>query len=403
MIEYKQKEYTGFLKKTGVKFKRLFKGKINGESRTAARDLRRPVRKPDPVPTNSKVDSKTNNDSFFGRIRESYEKDPKHFVTTGIAGTSLAIAGTNLAINAKRTSEAQEQNKELVRALREQNEMNRQQLRATKDLTSSLGGMSKSLDSYSHQMPQQPQTQQPEKKAWYRGLFSEGAIYRAKEYSDFREKIFFDKNQNNNGGNGYIRSKEDGILDSTVRGAIIGTGVGAISAGWAHRWGNEAAHWGPRRLLTWLGTSVAIGASLGLLIGLTRKVTEVQSRNASNYRITQETRKILESHGFHEGRDFTQDPKKADTFRSRVAVVVNRGNGDLKLVFNYINDPKLKNLAQEIVESLPRGSKSTETDSNKWNEVAVTTVSNGRDGKLIAEICEKFMTTGYKVYLIEVG
>ena len=42
-------------------------------------------------------------------------------------------------------------------------------------------------------------------------------------------------------------------------------------------------------------------------------------------------------------------------------------------------------------------------ESNRYNEIMITTLSSGNDAIVISGIIEKFIRAGYPVYMIEVG
>lgn len=282
------------------------------------------------------------------------EKHP----TLPISAAALGIGIGNLQTNKQRKRDAEKQNKE--------------QIKAMKDLSESLSKVSASFDDAEKRgaVIVKEKVEAPKKKKKFRIGY----------YSNFTEDIF--------------------------GGAAKGLGVGTLIAGIAQTaaiTAKKSNEWGVNRALKTVGYSVLIGASLGLVFGITKKIAEDISRKGANQRIINTVCRLLKNRSFEENKDFTKDPKYADLEKTKVAILVNRSNGDLKLALNVYSDEKLEKVCTGIINSLPSKSKSMTKESNRYNEIIITTLSDGNDAIKIADIAEKFIRAGFPVYLIEVG
>lgn len=154
-----------------------------------------------------------------------------------------------------------------------------------------------------------------------------------------------------------------------------------------------------------IGAGLLAGSVLGLIFGAARQYNEKRNRATTvDDRLMKWITTDLKNRGFVEGRDFTRDPKVADLLRTRISIVVSRVNGDLQLVINAADDIKLSKLAYEVTSTLPSTSAKTEKVSDKYNELTITTVSNGyTDPGFVSGICEKIIRSGYPIYILEVG
>ena len=276
--------------------------------------------------------------------------------TLPISATALGISIGNLASNIKRREEAEKQNKKQVDA------MNR--------LSESMSKVSISLDN-------------------------------AKKNGDVEIKEREEKPKKKRFRIGFYSDMTSDILRGTSLGAATGTFVNGVALAAAHT--NKNGGWGVNKALKTMGYSLLIGASLGLVLGITKKIAEMSSRRGTNQRITNNVIYLLRNKGFEDNKDFTTDPKTADLEKTKVTVLINRGNGDLKLALNVISDEKLEKVCNRIVSSLPDKSKSVKKESNRYNEIMITTLSSGNDAIVISGIIEKFIRAGYPVYMIEVG
>ena len=268
--------------------------------------------------------------------------------------TALGISSANYITNRSRRSEANEQNKKQVKAMN--------------NLAESLSKVSASFD-----------------EADKRGA----VIVKEKELPTKRKFRI-----------GFYSSFTEDIWGGTMKGLGVGGLINGIALGAA---AIDKKGWTVKQAFKAVGYSVLIGASLGLVLGVTKKIAEIASRNKTNQRVINTVTKLLKNKGFEENKDFTTDPKTADQEKTKVTVLVNRGNGDLKLALNVISDEKLEKVCNRIVSELPDKSKTMTKESNRYNEIMITTLSSGNDAIVISGIIEKFIRAGYPVYMIEVG
>ena len=113
---------------------------------------------------------------------------------------------------------------------------------------------------------------------------------------------------------------------------------------------------------------------------------------------------VLKKDGLVEGKDFTRDPKIANNLKTKVCLAITRNSGDLRLLINTVSDQKLKTITDEVTKRIPNVSAITKNISDKFNEISVTCISDSTtDAGLLAGIAEKFIHSGYPVYLVEVG
>ena len=150
---------------------------------------------------------------------------------------------------------------------------------------------------------------------------------------------------------------------------------------------------------------VAVGASLGALAGMIMDITDhITNKKSLNNRLLKDILIVLKKMGFNEGRDYTRDPKVAGLLKTKVAIVISKSSDELKLLINTVNDGKLKDIVKKISKNLPTMSTVTEKVTDRYNELNITTLtSNNGDATWVASIAEKFIKSGYPVYLIEVG
>lgn len=281
-------------------------------------------------------------------------KELKYIKKNAIPLTALGISSANYITNRGRRSEAEEQNKKQIKAMNK--------------LTDSLSKVSASFE-------------EADKK---------GVVIVKEKEQPLKKKFRI----------GFYSSFVDDIWSGTMKGLGIGGLINGVALGAA---AIEKKGWTVKQAFKAVGYSVLIGASLGLVLGVTKKIAEVSSRNKTNQRVINTVTKLLKNKGFEENKDFTTDPKTADLEKTKVTVLVNRGNGDLKLALNVISDEKLEKVCNKVVSELPDKSKTMTKESNRYNEIMITTLSSGNDAIVISGIIEKFIRAGYPVYMIEVG
>ena len=198
-----------------------------------------------------------------------------------------------------------------------------------------------------------------------------------------------------------FRQKQFGILSDITRGAALGGSVGTTIAMFKPKKSDEGRLEGLR--LAGIGT--AIGAALGTLVGGIKKIaTQVNRKNTVDRRLMSRVIEVLKRDAFKEGVDFTKDPKTATSLKTKVCIVISKVSGELRISVNLVSDPKLKTVSDEIIKRLPNTSATTEKLSDKFNDIVITSISDASaDVGLIVGIIEKFIHSGYPVYLVEVG
>lgn len=281
-------------------------------------------------------------------------KELKYIKKNAIPLTALGISSANYITNRGRRSEAEEQNKKQIKAMNK--------------LADSLSKVSASFE-------------EADKK---------GVVIVKEKEQPLKKKFRI----------GFYSSFVEDIWSGTMKGLGVGGLINGVALGAA---AIEKKGWTVKQAFKAVGYSVLIGASLGLVLGVTKKIAETSSRNQSNQRVINTVTKLLKNKGFEENKDFTTDPKTADLEKTKVTVLVNRGNGDLKLALNVISDEKLEKVCNKVVSELPDKSKTMTKESNRYNEIMITTLSSGNDAIVISGIIEKFIRAGYPVYMIEVG
>lgn len=284
---------------------------------------------------------------------EYFEKHP----TLPISAAALGISIGNLHTNKERRAEAEKQSKAQIKAMNE--------------LASSMSRVSASFDN-----------------AEKRGA----VIVKEKEVPNTKKKFRI----------GFYSDIASDIWSGAVKGAVAGNIITGIATASAYASGKKG-EWGVNKAFKALGYSILIGASLGLVLGITKKIAEESSKDQSNARVINIVKNLLKKRNFKEDKDFTRNPKIADLEKTKVTIVVNRENGDLKLALNVISDEKLEKVCNYIISEVPDKTKTTKKESNRYNEILITTMSKGNDAVVIADIAEKFIRAGYPVYLIEVG
>lgn len=207
-----------------------------------------------------------------------------------------------------------------------------------------------------------------------------------------------------------FRQKKFSVLSDTVRGASIGGGVGMAVAGFRNKFitpnSKDIDKENNRREGIIISTVGAlIGAALGAFVsGIKEIATRVNRKNTVDRRLMSRVVEVLKRDNLKEGIDFTKDPKTATSLKTKVCIVISKNSGELRLSVNLVSDPKLKTVSDEIIKRLPNTSATTERMSDKFNNIAITSISDSSaDTGLIVGIIEKFIHSGYPVYLVEVG
>ncbi len=196
------------------------------------------------------------------------------------------------------------------------------------------------------------------------------------------------------------KSYSDNVIGGALNGVKYGAGVGTLVAGILKATKTDKK---VSPLLV-IGGSVLAGAALGALAGKIKDNDIKKSRVDAGVRLFDSVLDNLKKVGFKEGRDYTQDPKMANIMKTKVCIVVSRASGGVKLLINTVNDPKLKEVTDQVKGSLGRTTITNEKMSDKYNDLTITTISsNGNDAVFVTRIIESFIRRGYPVYIVEVG
>ena len=203
-----------------------------------------------------------------------------------------------------------------------------------------------------------------------------------------------------------FRQKNFGILSDITKGAAIGGSIGTFGTLFRKKakYDNEKDRvWMNDMNLAVAGT--LIGAALGAFVGGIKEIAnKVNRKNTVDRRLMSKVIEVLKKDGLKEGKDFTKDPKTATSLRTKVCIVISKISGELRLSVNLVSDPKIKTVSDEIIKRLPNTSVTTEKMSDKFNDIVITSISDASaDTGLVVGIIEKFIHSGYPVYLVEVG
>jgi hypothetical protein len=206
-----------------------------------------------------------------------------------------------------------------------------------------------------------------------------------------------------------FRQKNFGILSDITTGAALGgtaAGVGSLfrKKFWRDKdnKNNESLF---RNDLLLTSGGVVIGAALGALVGGIKEIsTRINRKNTVDRRLMSKVVEYLKKDGLKEGINFTKDPKTATSLKTKVCIVISKVSGELRISVNLASDPKLKTVSDEIIKRLPNIATSTEKMSDKFNDITITSISDASaDAGLVVGVVEKFIHSGYPVYLVEVG
>lgn len=191
-------------------------------------------------------------------------------------------------------------------------------------------------------------------------------------------------------------------MSDTIKGASIGAGLGTLVLPFLPK--EAASKDNFINNSKSVGISTLVGAALGAVIGLIRDGEQLIKRSRVDNRLMSFVVDGLKGQGFKEGSDFTRDPKKATQLKTKVCIVITKVSGEFSLLVNTISDNKLKNITSELIKNLPNTSTYTENISDKFNDITISSISDSSvTAGLVIGICERFIRSGFPVYLIEVG
>ena len=206
-----------------------------------------------------------------------------------------------------------------------------------------------------------------------------------------------------------FRQKDFSLLSSVTTGASLGASAGTVLAGI-----NGISRFFRKKSALDLSALesagvVLVGAGLGALVGAicsgVDSITKKSNiRSTVNNRLMNKVVDALKSAGLKEGSDFTRDSKESSRLKTKICISISKVDGELRILVNQVSDPKLKELTKDLVKNLPNYSAVTERQSDRFNDIIITTISDSSaDAGLVTGIAERFIHSGYPVYLIEVG
>lgn len=147
-----------------------------------------------------------------------------------------------------------------------------------------------------------------------------------------------------------------------------------------------------------------VGAALGALVGGIKDFAHfVSKKSVGSGRMSDKIVDNLVRMGYKGGKDFTLNPKLANTLKLKVCVSVSRVNLEVKMIINTINDKNLQKIASEVTKNLPKSATATETVGDRFNNLVITRMSSVEDPAFVSGILEQFIRGGYPVYIVEVG
>jgi hypothetical protein len=198
-----------------------------------------------------------------------------------------------------------------------------------------------------------------------------------------------------------IREKSYGaITNSAWKGAAAG---GTLGAGLALQYMSRAQVGSNRAKAMVPLVGAALGGLAGSLWGVVKTLDTKISQSGTGHKLIEEVIKNLKRAGFREGQQWTCDPKKATLMKSKVCVVLSQSADNTGILVNMANDQKLKEISEEIINTLPTGFRETEKMSDRFNEIQISSFPDKTDATYIFTVLEKFIKRGFPVYLIEVG
>lgn len=188
------------------------------------------------------------------------------------------------------------------------------------------------------------------------------------------------------------------VVSDSIKGASLGASLSTLSLPFVP----DIKGLRERSGIVAMGT--LIGAGLGALVGLIKEGDKAISRSNVDNRLMGFVIDGLKSQSFKEGVHFTRDPKKATDLRTKVCIVITKISGEFNLLVNTVSDNKLKSLTDELVKNLPNSSTVTEKLSDRYNDITISSIGDSSvSAGLVIAICERFIRSGFPVYLVEVG
>jgi hypothetical protein len=214
-----------------------------------------------------------------------------------------------------------------------------------------------------------------------------------------------------------FRQKDFSILSSTLTGAGIGGSFGTFIPKFGKK--HDATRTVKKEGKEWvehykepdmsqtkgIAIGLIVGAALGALVGTAKEISKrVNRANTVDRRLLEKVLLDLKHKGYREGVDYVLDPEKANKMRTKVCIVISKYSDELRILINTVKDPKLSQLATNVVKNIPNSSNVVTRATDKYNDIVVSTISDSSvDAGLVCGIAEKFIHSGFPVYLVEVG
>jgi len=214
-----------------------------------------------------------------------------------------------------------------------------------------------------------------------------------------------------------FRQKDFSILSSTITGAGIGGSLGSFIPRFGKK--HDATRVVKKDNKEWVETykepdmsqtkgvaiGLIVGAALGALVGTAKEISKRVNRSTTvDKRLLEKVLLDLNHKGYKEGIDYVLDPNKANKMKTKVCIVISKYSDELRLLINTVKDPKLIQLATNVVKNIPNSSNVVTRESDRYNDIIVSTISDSHvDAGLICGIAEKFIHSGFPVYIVEVG
>ena len=216
-----------------------------------------------------------------------------------------------------------------------------------------------------------------------------------------------------------FRQKKFSFISDVLRYAAIGGAAGQVTGAFTRKYMNGNMSGGgnnnPNQVednkeawkhqLKYGGVGCVIGATLGALVcGIKGLSNKINRKVTVNNRLMKTVIEMLKKDNLKEGKDYTRDPKTANTLKTKVCIVITKISGELRVSVNTVADNKLKDKTYEIIKRLPNSSAVTKNFTDRYNDITITSISDSSaDAGLVVGIIENFIHSGYPVYLVEVG
>lgn len=346
----------------------------------------------------------------YKKVAKAAHDNPLAALSLGVSTASLGTSATNMTINAKRSKDSKEYQEKQIKAMNQLTDSlekvdhslkDKQEASKKRLISFRPKNFSKTLD----------YTLKGAKLGAGVGIVGSGLLpnklgVETKGQIENRYKLSWVDNKSG-GKSGYIETGKDG---SYKEAPYYNAEAQVPKAGWDKGWrkriagiyNNSSDDVAMRKVLASLG-SIAIGASLGFVLGAINDLVDLADRKNVDKRLMKRVLDDLKKMGFKDGEDYTTNPKTATLLKTKVCIGISRSADTLRVLVNTVNDIKLSKLAQETTKNLPSMSTRLERVSDRFNDINITTASGQGNSTFVSSIAEKFIRAGYPVQLVEVG